>query len=286
MRKSSPLVFTFCVLVGINTMNFFDRQVLSAVQEKIRKDWNLSDTELGWLGTAFILLYAVVGVPLGRLADRWNRRWLLAAGVALWSAMTFVSGFAWGFWSLFVFRLAVGIGEATCAPTASSLIGDLIPAQRRARAMSIFMLGLPLGLALSFFVSGAVAKYHGWQAAFFVAGIPGLLLAVAALFILDPVRGGAERTRRTGRAIAVPCCRAPRAKRADNVVDHCVGRAPQLQHVRAGHIHRVISHALSRRDDRSGRLRERPGLRLRRDRPFRRGDGSATGPSATDRGGA
>jgi MFS family permease len=86
----------------------------------------------------------------------------------------------------------VWIGEATCAPTASSLIGDLVPAQRRARAISVFMLGLPLGLALSFFVSGAVAQHHGWQTAFFVAGVPGLLLAVAALFILDPPRGGAD----------------------------------------------------------------------------------------------
>jgi MFS family permease len=190
MPKSSRLVFTFCVLLAINTMNFFDRQALPAVQEKIRKEWDLTDTDLGLLGTAFILLYAVVGVPLGRLVDRWHRTWLLAAGVGLWSLMTFASGFAWGFWSLFVLRLAVGIGEATCAPTASSLIGDLVPAGRRARAMSVFMLGLPLGLALSFFVSGAVAQHHGWRAAFFVAGVPGLLLAVAALFILDPPRGG------------------------------------------------------------------------------------------------
>src|SRR5437764_9308633 len=184
MPKSSHLVFTFCVLLAVNTMNFFDRQVLPAVQEKIRKDWKLSDTELGWLGTAFILLDAVVGLPLGRLADRWNRRRLLAAGVALWSVTTFAAGFAWGFWSLFVLRLCVGIGEATCAPTASSLIGDLVPAKRRARAMAVFMLGLPLGLALSFFVSGAVAQHHGWQTAFYVAGVPGLVLAVAALFIL------------------------------------------------------------------------------------------------------
>ena len=193
MPKTSRLAFTFCVLVGINTMNFFDRQVLPAVQEKVRKDWGLSDTELGWLGTAFILLYAVVGLPLGRLADRWRRTWLLAAGVALWSLMTFASGFAWGFWALFAFRLGVGVGEATCAPTASSLIGDLVPAERRARAMSVFMLGLPLGLALSLFVSAAVADRYGWQAAFFVAGVPGLLLAAAALFIPDPPRGGAER---------------------------------------------------------------------------------------------
>ena len=98
MPKTSHVVFTFLVLFGINTMNFYDRQVLPAVQEKIRVEWNLTDTELGWLGTAFILLYAVIGLPLGRMADRWNRRWLLAAGVALWSATTFLSGFATGFW--------------------------------------------------------------------------------------------------------------------------------------------------------------------------------------------
>jgi len=192
MPRSSHVAFTFCVLVGINTMNFFDRQVLPAVQEKIRQDWPLSDTQLGLLGSAFIVLYAVVGVPLGRLADRWNRRWLLAAGVALWSLTTLLSGFAGGFWSLFVFRLCVGIGEATCAPTASSLIGDLVPAHRRSLAMSIFMLGLPIGLALSLVVSALVADRYGWRTAFFVAGIPGFLLAIAVLFVVDPPRGSAD----------------------------------------------------------------------------------------------
>ncbi|HJZ94181.1 MAG TPA: MFS transporter [Gemmataceae bacterium] len=188
--KTFHLVFTFCVLVGINTVNFYDRQVLGAVQEQVRKEWDLSDSQLGALGTAFILLYAVVGLPLGRLADRSRRAWLLAAGVGLWSALTFASGFARSFWTLFVLRLGVGVGEATCAPTATSLIGDLVRPGRRARAMSVFMLGLPLGLALSFFVSGKVAAHYGWQAAFFVAGAPGLVLAVAALFLLDPGRGG------------------------------------------------------------------------------------------------
>jgi MFS family permease len=192
MIKTSHLAFTFCVLVGINTVNFYDRQVLGAVQEKVRKEWGLSDSQLGWLGTAFILLYAVVGLPLGRLADRAQRKWVLAAGVGLWSVLTFASGFAWNFWSLFALRLGVGVGEASCAPVASSLIGDLVPAERRARAMSVFMLGLPIGLALSFFVSGAVAEHQGWPAAFFVAGVPGLFLAVAALFLADPVRGGAD----------------------------------------------------------------------------------------------
>jgi MFS family permease len=192
MRKTPRLVFTLCVLLAINTLNFFDRQILPAVQEKIRNDWHLSDSELGLLGTAFILLYAVVGLPLGRLADVGRRKWLLAGGVALWSLLTFGSGLAWNFWSLFVMRLGVGVGEASCAPTASSLIGDLVPAERRARALAVFMLGLPLGLALSFLVSSTIAQHRSWQEAFYVAGVPGLLLAVAVLFIADPVRGGAD----------------------------------------------------------------------------------------------
>jgi MFS family permease len=173
-------------------MNFFDRQILPAVQEKIRKDWQLSDSELGWLGTAFILLYAVVGLPLGRLADVGRRKWLLAAGVGVWSLMTLGSAYAVGFWSLFVLRLGVGVGEATCAPAASSLIGDLVRPERRARAMSLFMVGLPLGLSLSLLVSSAIAERHGWQQAFLVAGLPGLLLAVLALFLAEPERGGAD----------------------------------------------------------------------------------------------
>src|SRR4029077_5925623 len=107
-------------------------------------------------------LYAVVGLPLGRLADVGRRKWVLAVGVGLWSLLTLGSGFAWSFWSLCVLRLGVGVGEASCAPASSSLIGDLVPAEKRARAMAFFMLGLPLGLALSFFVSGAIAEHRTW----------------------------------------------------------------------------------------------------------------------------
>jgi MFS family permease len=196
------LVFTFAVLVGINFVNFYDRQVLAAVQEKLRKEWDLSDSQLGLLGTSFILLYAVVGLPLGRLADRSRRTWVLAAGVGLWSILTFASGFATNFWTLAVLRLGVGVGEASCAPTASSLIGDLVPAGKRARALSIFMLGLPLGLASSFIVSGIVAERHGWQAALKVAGLPGLVLAVAALFMLEPSRGAGSATAPSFLAVA------------------------------------------------------------------------------------
>jgi MFS family permease len=180
------------VLFAINALNFFDRQILGAVGEPIRKEWGLSDGAIGALGTAFTLLYAFVGVPLGRLADRANRTHLLAAGVVVWSLLTAVSGAARSFWQLFVFRLGVGVGEAVCAPAATSLIGDLVPSGKRARALAIFMLGLPVGVALSFAVSGTVAQTYGWRAAFYVAGIPGLLCALAVLLVKEPERGATE----------------------------------------------------------------------------------------------
>jgi MFS family permease len=185
-------IFTLLILLLINAANFFDRQILAAVTEPIRRDWHLTDTQIGWLGTAFTLLYAFAGLPLGRLADIRNRKRLLALGVAIWSGLTFLSGLTRGFWQLFAARLGVGVGEAVCAPASTSLIGDLFPPQRRARAMSVFMLGLPAGVALSYIVSGAIAQRFGWQAAFFVAGLPGFALAVAALFIDEPARSPRE----------------------------------------------------------------------------------------------
>jgi MFS family permease len=191
--------FALWVLFAINAMNFFDRQILGAVGEAVRKEWALSDGALGALGTAFTLLYAAVGVPLGRLTDRTGRKWILSAGVLVWSLTTVLSGLARNFWQLFVLRLGVGAGEASCAPAASSLIGDLFPAERRARALSVFMLGLPVGVALSFAVSGSIARTYGWRPAFYVAGLPGLLCAVAVLFIREPARGASEAHKIGGR---------------------------------------------------------------------------------------
>jgi MFS family permease len=184
--------FALCVLFGINTMNFYDRQILAAVTEPVRKEWALTDSAIGFLGTAFTLLYAVVGVPLGRLADCWTRTRLLSIGVTVWSVLTAASGLAWNYGSLFLSRLGVGIGEASCAPAANSLIGDLFPANRRARALSIFMLGLPVGLFLSYWLSGRIAHAYGWRAAFYLACLPGLVLALLALGIREPQRGAAE----------------------------------------------------------------------------------------------
>lgn len=185
-------MFALGVLFAINLMNFYDRLIIGAVGEAIAVEWNLGDSQLGYLGTAFILLYAAVGVPLGRWSDRGNRSRILTMGVTVWSVLTALSGFAQNFWQMVALRLSVGVGEATCAPAANSLIGDLFPARTRARAMSIFMLGLPLGNAAALLVSGIVTKQWGWQWAFFVALIPGLLCAIGASMITEPPRGGTE----------------------------------------------------------------------------------------------
>jgi len=181
------------VLFAINMMNFFDRQILGAVGEQIRKEWSLSDTALGTLGTAFTLVYAIVGLPLGRLADKFSRTRILGVGVFVWSLLTAASGACASFAQLFVVRLGVGLGEASCAPAASSLIGDLFPAHKRSNALSVFMLGLPIGIALSFLIGGVVAKTWGWQTAFFVAAVPGILCSIAAFVLMpEPKRGASE----------------------------------------------------------------------------------------------
>jgi MFS family permease len=192
MSVRTGALYALTVLFLINTLNFFDRMVLGAVSEPIRKEWGLSDVALGWLGTAFTLLYAVVGLPLGHMADRKSRKIILSAGVFVWSVMTAASGLARTFLQLFVLRLGVGVGEAACAPAATSLLGDLYPSAKRARVLSVFMMGLPVGIGLSYFISSQIAHSYGWRAAFYVAGLPGLLCTLAALFVREPARGASE----------------------------------------------------------------------------------------------
>jgi predicted MFS family arabinose efflux permease len=201
MADRSRRTYALAVLFAINAVNFFDRQILGALGEPIRREWRLSDAELGALGTAFTLLYAFAGVPLGRLSDRAARTRILSAGVFAWSLLTGLSGLARSFWQLFALRLGVGVGEATCAPAATSLIGDLFPAEGRARALSVFMMGLPVGIAASYAVSSSVAQAWGWRSAFYLAALPGLVCAAAVLVVAEPRRSGTAAsgigTRRT-----------------------------------------------------------------------------------------
>jgi predicted MFS family arabinose efflux permease len=195
-NEGKHATYALAVLFAINAMNFYDRQILAAVSKPIIDEWHLSDTALGGINTAFIIIYALIGVPLGVWADRGSRRKLLAYSVSIWSLFTAASGLALGYWSMFLARLGVGIGEAGCSPAANSLIGDLFPANKRGRAISLFMLGLPIGLFLSNLVSGYIAKAWGWRWTFMVATIPGLILALLALRIKDPARGANEDIRR------------------------------------------------------------------------------------------
>ncbi|MEP6884745.1 MAG: MFS transporter [Gammaproteobacteria bacterium] len=202
-KTTSSAAFALLVLFGINLLNFFDRQLPGALAEPIRKEFHLSDTALGFLGTIATLMYALVGLPLGRLADRWYRTRLIAIGTAAWSLLTGASGLAQNYAQLFISRLGVGLGEATCAPAAQSLIGDLYPPHQRARAMGIFMLGLPAGLCLAYFSAGAIGAALGWRAAFLFACIPGLLFAWLALRIPEPVRGALDPARPLAAGAAV-----------------------------------------------------------------------------------
>ncbi len=184
--------YALLVLFLINFLNFFDRIIPAALNEPIRKEFGVGDTEMGLLGTAFTLIYAIAGVPLGRLADRVLRPRLLAVGAFFWSAMTAASGVATGFVTYLLSRIGVGIGEASCAPAANAMIGDLYPPERRARALGWFMLGLPLGSVAGFSIVGRIAQQYGWRMAFLVAAVPGIIVAVMAWRLRDPVRGAQE----------------------------------------------------------------------------------------------
>jgi len=157
--------YVLCVLVLVYILNFIDRQILSILAVDIKRDLGLTDGQLGFLGgAAFAVFYALFGVPLGRLADRWHRVRLLTIGLALWSTMTAASGLARNYFSLSLARMGVGVGEATASPTAYSLISDYFPAKRRATALAIYSSGIYLGGGVSLLIGAAISK--AWDAGF------------------------------------------------------------------------------------------------------------------------
>ncbi|MDT9598308.1 spinster family MFS transporter [Sphingosinicella rhizophila] len=200
--------YVLFVLVLVYIVNFIDRQILSILVGDIKRDLGVSDAQIGFLyGTAFAVFYALFGIPLGRLADSWYRGRLMAGGLALWSSMTALSGFANSFGMLAVARVGVGIGEASASPAAYSMISDTFPQERRATAISIYSSGLYIGGAISLPIGGFVLSrwnvmfpdpaaaplgLAGWQAAFLAVGLPGLLLALWVLSLREPPRGNAE----------------------------------------------------------------------------------------------
>jgi predicted MFS family arabinose efflux permease len=192
----SPAVrnYALSVLVVVYTFNFIDRQILSILLEPIKQDLGLSDSALGMLtGFAFALFYATLGIPIARFADRGNRRNLIALALTIWSGMTALSGLAQNFWHLLLARIGVGVGEAGCSPPAHSMIADYFPAENRATALGIYSLGIPFGILFGFIAGGWLNEFFGWRVAFFVVGIPGVLLALLVRYTLrEPPRGMAE----------------------------------------------------------------------------------------------
>ena len=172
-----------------NMLNFFDRTIPSIIIEPLRFEFKLSDLQLGLVTAAFTLVYAVAGLPFGRLADKGSRKNIIGWGLLIWSGFTAMNAMAWNYISFFLVRVGVGIGEASYAPAANSMLADLFPPERRARAMGIFMLGLPIGLLLAFFTVGSIAGYfNSWRAPFLVAAVPGILLALLFFSLKEPER--------------------------------------------------------------------------------------------------
>ena len=178
------------LLMLIYVVNFVDRQVVSILAEPIKRDLHLADWQLGLMtGLAFAVLYTVLGLPIARVAERGDRPLIIAAAVAVWSAFTALSGMAQTFTHLILARIGVGVGEAGCTPPALSLIADSVPKEQRASAVSVYMLGAPVGSILGLALGGLIADAFGWRMAFVLVGLPGLLLAaIAALTLREPRR--------------------------------------------------------------------------------------------------
>jgi MFS transporter, Spinster family, sphingosine-1-phosphate transporter len=178
------------VLTGVNLFNYLDRWVVAAVAESIkRSELRLSDTELGSLATGMLVVYTLSAPVFGRLGDTRGRPRLIAFGVALWSAATALGGMARSFAGLFLARAAVGVGEAAYGSISPSLLADFFPRERRGRVFAVFFAAIPVGSALGYVVGGLMDHLFGWRRAFFVAGVPGLLLAALTLTLYDPPRG-------------------------------------------------------------------------------------------------
>lgn len=196
------------LLALVSFFNYLDRLVISVMAEPIKRDLGLSDTQLGLVsGLAFALLYAGCGLPLARVADRGSRKWLLAACLTVWSAMTAVTGVTRNFAELFAARMAVGIGEAGCVPSAHSMIGDMVPPERRAFAVGVFQAGGLVGLSVGMAVAGLATERFGWRATLAGLGLAGLPLAALIAATMReprraPARTGAESIGGALRALA------------------------------------------------------------------------------------
>lgn len=186
------------VLTGLNILNYIDRSVLFAVQPLIKKEFQISDYQIGVLTTVFLLSYMVAAPLVGWLGDRFPRKYIVIFGIAIWSGFTLLSWLVKDYNELLIRHTIVGIGEASYAAIAPTLIADSFPFAKRGRMLSIFYVGLPFGTAAGYLVGGYFSHLYGWRAPFMVAGAPGFLLALFFWFLPEPVRGQSDEIETTG----------------------------------------------------------------------------------------
>jgi len=198
-RRDARIALT--VLTAINFLNYIDRYVLASVFEPIKRELHFSDMQLGMLSSAFMIAYSITSPAFGRMGDLYVRKYLIAAGVTLWSFATAGAGLARNFWQMFLPRSLVGIGEASYATVAPGIITDFYEEERRGRSLAVFYAAIPAGSALGFVLGGELATAFGWRAAFFAVGLPGLLFALLALAIREPARGASDKS---GQPVGMP----------------------------------------------------------------------------------
>ena len=180
-------------MVGINFLNYMDRWVASAAATSIEKEFHLTNSQFGLIGTAFLLVYAVAALPFGYWGDRGVRKTVIGVGVTIWSLATLFTGFASSYFQLFLSRAIVGVGEASYYPAGTSLMSDYFPKELRSRVMSVWNAGSTIGIAVGFAGGGLIAEKFGWRTAFYFAAVPGLLFALLAFGFKEPLRGLAEK---------------------------------------------------------------------------------------------
>jgi MFS family permease len=185
--------YALLLLTLVYVLNFLDRSLIYILFTPIKAEMKFSDFQLALLGTtSFVIFYTLLGIPFGRLADRVTRKYLIAGGLAVWSLFSGLTGFADSFWTLFLCRVMVGVGEATLGPAALSLLSDYFPPRIRATVQGVYSSGVAIGSGAAFFLGGWIGQAHGWRWAFYLLGFPGLVLAAFVFFLREPPRGRTE----------------------------------------------------------------------------------------------
>jgi MFS family permease len=187
-KTSGYAIYALALLMFVYILNFLDRTIIYILFPLIKKEMAFSDTQLALLGTtSFVIFYTILGIPFGRMADRGSRTKIIAIGLAVWSLFSGLTAFAWDFWSIFLCRVMVGVGEATLGPAAISLLSDYFPPNRRATVTSIYSMGIAIGAGLAALLGGYLSLY-GWRTAFMIVGFPGIAFAILVFLLREPAR--------------------------------------------------------------------------------------------------